>query len=272
MNPPNGSRFLALWPALEVETAGLFISSGGGRHPSRRLRSFELILVRSGNLRLHEGEEKLSAKRGEMLILHPGQWHRGVERYPVGLSFYWLHFRLPKRLAAPLKLPHHSVPARPHRMVELFQWFLDDQQSGHLDAARARSLVLLLLEELLQPTPVADNHSASWLATSIEQTIAEDFARRPRLSVLAKKLGYSADYLDRIFKKTKGRTIPQFIRERRVSEARSLLVESNLLLKEIAQRCGYANAAHFSRSFQAATGLAPQDFRALYPNKHINLH
>ena len=59
---------------------------------------------------------------------------------------------------------------------------------------------------------------------------------------------------------------------RRIEEARSLLIESNLLLKEIAQRCGYANAAHFTRSFQAATGLAPQQFRALYPNKHINLH
>jgi len=272
MNPPDASHFLALWPALKVETAGLFISSGEGMHPTRRLRSFELILVRSGNLRLREEKEKLSAKRGEMLILHPGQWHRGVERYPVGLSFYWLHFRLPKRVATPLNLPHHSVPARPHRMVELFQWFLDDQQNGLLDAARARSLVLLLLEELLQPPLVANENPASWLTTSIEQSIAEDFALRPRLGTLAKKLGYSADYLDRVFKKTKGKTIPQFIRERRVSEARLLLVESNLLLKEIAQRCGYANAAHFTRSFRTATGLAPQEFRALYPNKHINLH
>ena len=72
--------------------------------------------------------------------------------------------------------------------------------------------------------------------------------------------------------KATGRTIPQFIRERRISEARSLLIESSLLLKEIAQRCGYANAAHFSRDFRKATGLAPQEFRALYPNKHINLH
>ena len=272
MSPSASSRLVALWPALRVETAGLFISSGEGRHAARKLRSFELILVRSGHLRLHEGKETLSAKQGEMLILHPGLWHRGVERYPAGLAFYWLHFRLPARLAAPLKLPHHAIPVRPLRMVELFQWFLDDQQNGLLSEARARSLVLLLLEELLQPPPLPGGDTASWLTTSIEESIAEDFTRQPRLGGLAKKLGYSADYLDRVFKKAKGKTIPQFIRERRIEEARSLLIESNLLLKEIAQRCGYANAAHFTRSFQAATGLAPQQFRALYPNKHINLH
>lgn len=268
--PFPSSKLVALWPALRVESAGLFICSGEGRHATRKLRSFELILVRSGHLRLHEENEKLSAKAGEMLILHPGRWHRGVERYPADLAFYWLHFRLPARLAAPLKLPHHAVPARPDRMVELFQWFLDHQQNGLLNEATTRSLVLLLLDELL--LRISSHKSTSWLAAAIEESIAKEFSRSPRLDSIAKKLGYSADYLDRVFKKAKGKTIPQFIRERRIQEARGLLMESNLLLKEIAQRCGFANPAHFTRSFQSASGMTPQQFRGLFPKKHINLH
>ena len=272
MMPAASSGLMALWPALRVESAGLFVSSGEGRHSARKLRSFELILVRNGHLRLHEEEERLSAKRDEMLVLHPGRRHRGTERYPANLSFYWLHFRLPARLAVPLKLPHHTVPIRPHRMVELFQWFLDDQQSGLLSEAGARSIVLLMIEELFQLPPAATGQAAARLASLVEESIAEDFARRQRLKPLAAKLGYSADYLDRVFKKSRGKTISQFIRERRIGEARSLMIETSLLLKEIAQRCGYANAAHFTRSFQTATGLTPQSYRALYPNKHINLH
>jgi len=269
---PASRDLLSVWPALRVESAGLFVSSGEGRHPARKLRSFELILVQRGHLRLQEEKETLSARPGEVLVLHPGRRHRGLERYPEGLAFYWLHFRLPSRVSVPLKFPNLIRPVRPHRLVELFLWFLDDQQNGRMCEARARSIVLLMLEELLQPPPAPAETAGSWLATSVEETIAENFVHGPGLARLARKLGYSADYLGRVFKKAKGRTIAQYVRERRIDEARSLLVGSNLLLKEIAQRCGYANAPHFTRSFRKATGLTPQEFRVLYPSKHINLH
>ena len=42
---------------------------------------------------------------------------------------------------------------------------------------------------------------------------------------------------------------------------RELLRSSNLAIADIAARCGYGNASHFSRAFSAHTGTAPQSYR-----------
>lgn len=256
---------------IQVENGGLFISTGDTSHPQRRLSSFELILVRDGRLNLKEEASSLTACEGEILILHPGRSHRGIGRFPKDLVFYWLHFRIPAPLACKLNLPTHHIPARKERVAELFHWFLDDQKNGRLTELRARYLVLLILEELTA-VPETRNRSDSRLAIQIEEAIASSFSHRLRLRDISTRLGFSGDYLDHVFKKARGLTITQFIREQRIKEARWMLLKTNLQMKEIAERCGYANAAHFTRSFREATGILPNQFRNLNPDLHINVH
>src|SRR5687767_1998063 len=66
---------------IYVENGGLFISPGHGAHPDRVIKSFELILVRSGTLTMEEAGRNLSASTGETILLFPGRRHRGVGAY-----------------------------------------------------------------------------------------------------------------------------------------------------------------------------------------------
>ena len=75
----NDQELTVSYPSdIVVENGGLFSSRGRGSHPQRVLKSYELILVRRGNLRLKEGDRCFTLQPGETLVLFPGRLHRGI--------------------------------------------------------------------------------------------------------------------------------------------------------------------------------------------------
>ncbi|MGK7591729.1 AraC family transcriptional regulator, partial [Salmonella enterica] len=68
-----------------VQNGGLFISRGIGRHPGRRLQSWEIIFVEKGCLKIQEEECVFCVGAGESLLLWPHRRHMGVEEFPTDL-------------------------------------------------------------------------------------------------------------------------------------------------------------------------------------------
>ena len=73
-------------------SAGRFISRGKGRHITRVIDSYELILVVSGVLEMFEESRRFRVAAGEYLVLSPGRRHGGIGAYSADLSFFWCHF------------------------------------------------------------------------------------------------------------------------------------------------------------------------------------
>jgi quercetin dioxygenase-like cupin family protein len=65
-----------------------------GRHPARKLASWEIIFVEKGTLTILEENTLFEVKAGESLLLWPDRRHVGVEDFPADLKFYWLHFEV----------------------------------------------------------------------------------------------------------------------------------------------------------------------------------
>ena len=58
-------------------------------------------------------------------------------------------------------------------------------------------------------------------------------------------------------------TVGEHVRERRIEQARRLLVESDAPLFEIAARVGFADHSHFTRTFRRRFGIPPGEYRRL---------
>lgn len=81
------------------------------------------------------------------------------------------------------------------------------------------------------------------------------------LGQLAAEANLSEFHLARMFKVSFGMTPQQWISARRLELARTLLQHSDLPLEQVAQRCGYADASHFSHRFKASVGTSPGQYR-----------
>ena len=77
----------------------------------------------------------------------------------------------------------------------------------------------------------------------------------------ASRVGISAPQLTRVCRAVLGSPPNNMVRQRRVLEAKRLLEYTALSLAEIADRCGFRDAAFFSRTFKSNTGSSPNDYR-----------
>ena len=83
------------------------------------------------------------------------------------------------------------------------------------------------------------------------------------LDDVARSAGYSRSYLADLVRSQTGQTINRWIVERRMAEVRSLLLQTNCSLEEIAAAVGYQNQCHFFRQFRQYHGLTPQAWRKM---------
>jgi AraC-like DNA-binding protein len=204
---------------------------------------------------------------------------------PVDLKFYWIHFELEDKngvaeLSATgdfepvIKLPQVANIAQPERLERLFRTFLDDQEMGVLHPYSANLLTMLMLIEVTQaaeerPSELEDlNVVATWAHTYIRI----NYDRPITTSKVAEALGYNPDYLGRIYRKVYGCTVTEAIHRRRVSEACDFLLDSNLSIEQIAQKCGFNDPDYFRRVFRRYTRTSPGVYRDEFSHFHVNTH
>lgn len=77
------------------------------------------------------------------------------------------------------------------------------------------------------------------------------------------------DYLTRIFKKSTGLSLNEYVTEQRIKRSTSLLIFSDMPISEIALKVGYDNLAYFSKKFKKITDFTPSDYRKKYRKSEI---
>lgn len=78
---------------------------------------------------------------------------------------------------------------------------------------------------------------------------------------MADTLGYNRQYLSAKFKKGTGKTLSQFITEKRVEYAKVLLRTSDRSILEISQILQFSSCSYFGAAFRKYVGMSPSDYR-----------
>jgi AraC-like DNA-binding protein len=137
---------------------------------------------------------------------------------------------------------------------------LRGRRDGYADAARAHlTLLLVHLGRLTWDAP--EERAVEPLLAAVFDVIDARFHEPISLRDVADAVRLTTGHLTTVVARRTGRTVQQWITERRMREARRLLAETDLTVAEIARRVGYREAGYFVRRFRTAHGVTPAAWR-----------
>lgn len=87
------------------------------------------------------------------------------------------------------------------------------------------------------------------------------YKKNVSLEDLAKEIDKTSQYTSKIFKELFGVNFVEYLSNIRIEEAKSLLKDTTLRVKEIALEVGYDDANYFCRIFKKKLGMTPKEFR-----------
>ena len=140
------------------------------------------------------------------------------------------------------------------------------RRDGHQEAALAH-LTLLLVAAARSSTDVADRlRSADEpLLAAVFEAIEQRYHEPISLADVAADLSLTAGHLTTVVRRKTGRTVQQWIAQRRMQQARVLLTETDLTVNAISRRVGYPDTSYFIKRFRAEHAVTPTQWRRAAP-------
>jgi AraC family transcriptional regulator, transcriptional activator of pobA len=143
---------------------------------------------------------------------------------------------------------------------------LDDEYRTGADgfATVLRALLHILVvraARLPEPASAPSLTRPGAVAEEFDRLLARNDPALWSVRACAERIGVSGGYLAEAVKAATGRTPGRLIREARTHEAKRLLARTDLTVRQVAARAGFADPAYFCRFFRRETGVSPGDFR-----------
>lgn len=244
---------------------------------------FEIYYFHEGSCNYLIGDKIYVLQPGDLIIMHGMTLHRAhikgetyvrtVVHFDAGFAQTLFSFSQKLNIIQPfIDLRNHRVHLEGEQRIALEQLFARlaraktsseaaDQYEYYIVFMELLLMVYRLFEhEMRQRTvfhSVKEEH-----AQRIIDYIGEHFAEDIHMHHLEAALHLNRYYLAKTFKEVTGSTIFQFINERRINEAKLLiLLEPNLSLTDISYQVGFKHSSHFSRLFKKLVGMTPEQYR-----------
>lgn len=81
---------------------------------------------------------------------------------------------------------------------------------------------------------------------------------------IAKAFNISESYCARVFKQTFDCSLTTYLIQKKIGEAQTLLLTTDLSMKEIGEQVGYPNQSYFSKIFTQTVGTSPLHYQKMY--------
>jgi AraC-like DNA-binding protein len=139
----------------------------------------------------------------------------------------------------------------------------EGRHHGRLTARLCASLLEVLLLKLadLATRPARRGDAAEERFLRCKALMDARLEQATTLKEIATTAGIEPASVCRLFRRFHGTSPYQYLLRRKMILAAELLVESGELVKETAQRVGFADPYHFSRCFKAVHGASPSHLR-----------
>lgn len=238
----------------------------------------ELILICSGSSEYLIHDKKVVIKAGDLLVYNAGVVHDEVSGPDMEVGSYCvgvggLHMPGLRENALISDEKGYVFPTERYfeDMKELFVMMFRNLAAGEPHAELfCTSLLHALLVSVLTVTegvgetrenPADEPHI---LGSRIKDYIDRHYMEPITLQSMGEALRISPYYLSHVFKQMSGYSPVQYLLRRRIGEAQTLLITTELSVARIAEMVGYDSQSYFNLQFTKNVGMPPSRYRHNY--------
>ena len=124
--------------------------------------------------------------------------------------------------------------------------------------AKIIKLLILIFEQFNEKNTVKKMPETP---SVIKRFVDENYHRNIRVEEIGKKIGINQNTIRKEFKAQYNMTVSDYIAELRMLKAKKLIINKELMIKEIAIECGYEYVQNFTRAFKKKFGVSPEKLR-----------
>ena len=121
-----------------------------------------------------------------------------------------------------------------------------------------RPLAARIMEYLRRQREQPQERMSQIILAFLDQHFADEDIS---LTLVAGELHFSPSHLAREFKADTGKSIKEYITEKRIRAAKQLLADPTVKVGDVARKVGYSNARSFINIFKKYTGLTPGEYK-----------
>lgn len=169
-----------------------------------------------------------------------------------------------------MALPPADVPVLRYLFQQL-QIEYDRSQAGAAEAIRALLRLILVRSARIRTLvyPVSKSrHQSTTLVRYFQLEVERHYRTWAQLSPYARALGVTANHLNDVVAEVTGQPAGEHLRQRKLLEAKRLLLHSELTAAEIAYELGFKDPSYFGRFFRRYESCSPSRFREQIREKY----
>lgn len=240
-------------------------------HPN----SYEINLVKRGNVDFQIGDQTFHMKPGDLSIIRPNQVHgyqalddSVYERFPVHIEESYLLGLCTDQTNLLECLDVSDVRHLEPEQIKMYEYYVDesiqsisDQSFGYDIRVRSNLSILILLAAAAPSAK--DSPPSSSFPRLIQDTLAyidSRFTSDISLKEIADAMNISSSRLCHTFKKHMGISLWNYVIVQRINYAQSLL-NTDAAITDVCYECGFRDYAHFIKVFHKLSGVTPGQYQ-----------
>lgn len=256
------------------------VKSLGGQNSRPRLmhkheNHVEMHFIISGEAYYMIDKEKYWVKAGDVMICNANVLHEASSEFFTDVSMYWIEITdieipglSPNCLVSEKASSIYHCQDQYEEINGLYELLHRCYKSKNKVTKEACFHLMIALLTIISPyVEVVEEKSnqkrknKKELCKSIKKYIDEHLSEDISLKALSEVYYMNMYYLSHVFKEQIGSSPMQYIVNRRIGEAQTLLEETNLTITEIAIRVGYGDPNQFYALFSKYVGMSPRKYR-----------
>ncbi len=144
-------------------------------------------------------------------------------------------------------------------VLERMKREMDEKKEGY--GRVIENYLSILFSYMLRRSLLPEIFSSANVWENLVQYISSNPDGELTLDALAKRCFYNPSYFSRVFKQKFGISVTEYVRERRMEQAKNLLQNTNKTVEKIMEEVGYSDRSAFYHAFSKSFDCTPTQIR-----------